>query len=141
MALRFPDSMDECIYFTRRATGDGKVVCWVLKERCPQCGKGLMGKPKGPDGKVKIRAKEYTCPDCNHTVEKQAYEDTLTASVQYICPGCKSEGEIQIPFRRKKVQGIDMLRFQCGKCKADIEIAKKFKEKKGSDGEEKNPKG
>ncbi|MDP7324242.1 MAG: hypothetical protein QF632_05780 [Candidatus Woesearchaeota archaeon] len=130
MALELPESTEECIYFTRRADDNGKIICWVPKEKCPECNEGLMGKPKHDDGKVKIRAKEYTCPKCNHSVEKKEYEDTLTANVIYTCPHCQKEGEIQIPFKRKKVQGADMLKFQCEGCQKDIEIAKKFKKKK-----------
>ncbi len=69
MALKYPDSMDDCAYFTRRLVGDRKIVTWVFKETCPQCKKGIMGKPKDPKtGKPKIRANEYTCPECGHTV-------------------------------------------------------------------------
>ena len=128
--MELPESTDDCIYFTRRAEGDEKIICWVLKESCPECGNAKMGKPKGSDGKVKIRAKEYICPECSHTIEKKEYEDTLTANVQYTCGSCKKSGEISIPFKRKKVQGADMLKFQCESCQADIEIAKKFKQKK-----------
>jgi predicted RNA-binding Zn-ribbon protein involved in translation (DUF1610 family) len=138
MTLRFPESMDECIYFTRRQLKEkGKAVAWVFKEKCPKCGKAQMGKPRGPDGKVKIRAKEYTCPECNYTVEKGAYEDTLTANIQYTCPYCGFEGEHQMSFKRKKVKMFDeeeqkdvtadALKFQCEKCKKDLFITKKMK--------------
>lgn len=139
MALRFPDSMDECVYFTRRQLGDkGKAVAWVFKEKCPECGKAIMGKPKDEKtGKAKIRAKEYVCPECGHTVEKGAYEDTLTVSIQYTCPHCGNQGETQESFKRKKVQvfdeeeqkkkSIDAIKFQCKKCGKDILITKKMK--------------
>tara|TARA_B100000315_G_C14576959_1_gene588370 strand:- start:1849 stop:2244 length:396 start_codon:yes stop_codon:yes gene_type:complete len=130
MSLEIPDSMDDCLYFTRRVMDDGKVMCWVEKETCKECNKGLMGKPRGDDGKVKIRAKEYVCPDCKHTVEKKEYEETLTASIIYTCPECKHSGDTQVPFKRKKIKGADILRFQCESCNADIDIAKKFKKKK-----------
>ena len=128
MALRQPESMDECIYFTRRAVGKGNAMCWVFKEKCPKCGKAEMGKPRGNDGKVKIRAKEYVCPSCNHTIEKQEYEDTLTANVAYTCPHCSHKGETQIPFKRKSFEGAKALVFQCDKCKGKIPITKKMKE-------------
>ncbi len=138
MALRFPESMDECVYFTRRKIKEnGKIVAWVFKEKCPQCGKALMGKPKDPKtGKTKIRAKEYVCPQCKHT-EGQEYEDKLTTSIQYTCQHCNHEDETQVPFKRKKVSvfdeekqkkvSVDVIRFQCGKCKQNIDIAKKMK--------------
>lgn len=135
MALKMPESMDECIYFTRRSKP--QAVAWVFKEKCPKCKKAMMGKPTGPDGKVKIRAKEYVCPECRHTVEKQAYEDTLTANIQYTCPQCSNSGEIQIPFKRKKVKIFDeeegkekmaeALQFQCPKCSQKINVTKKMK--------------
>ena len=138
MTLRFPDSADECIYFTRRVLGQkGKAVAWVFKEKCPKCGKGIMGKPRGNDGKVKIRAKEYVCPECKYTAEKGEYEDTLTANIQYTCPHCLFEGEHQMSFKRKKVKmfdeeaqkdkTVDALKFPCPKCNKDIFITKKMK--------------
>ncbi len=135
MALKMPESMDECIYFTRRLKPN--VVAWVLKEICPKCKKAMMGKPKGSDGKVKIRAKEYVCPECNFTMEKQAYEDTLTANIQYTCPKCSFSGEHQMPFKRKKVKifdeeegkevTADALIFNCPKCGQKIAVTKKMK--------------
>jgi len=128
--LKEPENMDELIYFTRRAVGNGKIVCWVSKEKCPKCHKELMGKPKDEKGKTKIRAKEYVCPACGYTVEKKEYEETLTASVKYTCSSCKYQGEIQIPFKRKSTQGVQTLRFPCEKCGANIDITKKMKEPK-----------
>lgn len=128
MALKFPESADECVYFTRRTIGNGKATAWVFKEKCPKCGKALMGKPADEKGHVKIRAKEYVCPKCNHTVEKKAYEESLAANVQYVCPSCGNSGEKQIPFKRKKVKGVESLQFTCDKCNAKIDVTKKMKE-------------
>jgi ssDNA-binding Zn-finger/Zn-ribbon topoisomerase 1 len=138
MLLKEPASMEECIYFTNRIIGNGKIKAWVFKERCPKCGKGLMGKPKDEKtGKAKIRAEEYTCPDCRHTVNKLEYEDTLTANIKYTCQHCSHQGEAQQSFKRKKIQrineetgkkqSIDAIRFQCEKCKNNIDITKKMK--------------
>lgn len=135
MALRQPESMDECVYFTRRAVGKGFVMCWVFKEKCPKCGKAMMGKPV-EKGKVKIRAKEYICPACNHTVEKTEYEDTLTANIAYTCMHCSNKGETTIPFKRKTFEGAKALVFQCDKCKGKIPITKKMKETGKKDSEE-----
>lgn len=136
MTLKEPTSMEECIYFTRRNIGDGKAKTWVYKEKCPKCGKGLMGKPR-EKGKVKIRAKEYQCPECKYTVEKEEYESTLKAQIKYTCPFCKNQGEAEIPFIRKKIQrlneetgkkqSVEVLRIQCSKCDKDIDITKKMK--------------
>ena len=128
--LREPKSMEECIYFTNRVIGDnftGTARCWVFKEMCPKCKKALMGKPRKDDGKISIRAKEYVCPACNFTMEKEAYEDTLTANIEYKCPKCGFEGQHQMPFKRKKVEGVATLRFPCAKCKENIDVTKKMK--------------
>ncbi len=129
--------MDGCIYYTFRGIGEhGEAKAWVLKEKCPKCGKGLMGKPRDEKGKVKIRAKEYVCPECSHIADKDEYEKTLTVNITYTCPHCKAEGETQIPFARKKVQvadekgkkkALEVLRFQCGKCNENVDISKKMK--------------
>lgn len=129
MALKQPESMDEIIYFTQRSIGSGKARVWVFKKMCPECGKALMGKPV-EKGSVKIRAKEYKCPQCGYTEEKKAYEESLTASIEYTCPECSNSGELEIPFKRKKVKGVEMLRANCEKCGAEIDITKKMKEKK-----------
>src|SRR5574342_1207024 len=103
--------MEELIYFTNRSIDSGKARVWVFKELCPKCKKGMMGKPTDKSGKVLIRAKEYKCPNCGYTADKKGYEETLTANIQYTCPHCKHQGEAQIPFKRKKVMGVDSLRF------------------------------
>jgi len=136
--VKEPESMDELIYFTKRAVGDGYVKGWVYKEMCPSCGKGLMGKPVDrKTGKVKIRAKDYVCPECNHTVEKEEYEETLTCEAKYTCPKCKFEGETENPFKWKnakifnveeqKDKAAKAITFNCEKCSEKIAITKKMK--------------
>jgi hypothetical protein len=139
MTLIEPTSMEECVYFTNRIFNDkGKIRCWVFREKCPKCNKGLMGKPRDPKtGRAKIRAKEYQCPECKYTLPEEDYENTLTANIKYVCQYCNNEGELQIPFERKKVKIIDeielkkktieSLRFQCSKCLKNIDITKKMK--------------
>ena len=129
MTLKEPKSMEECVYFTNRTIGKGKATAWVCKEMCPKCKKVLMGKPRDKSGKVRIRAKEYVCQSCGFTIGKQEFEDTLTANISYICPNCSFKGEAQIPFKRKKIDGIDTLRLQCAKCSGNIDITKKMKQK------------
>lgn len=136
--LQEPTSMEECIYFTNRIMGKGKVKAWVFRDKCPKCNKGLMGKPQDEKtGKPKIRAQEYVCPKCGHTIKKQEYEDSLTINIKYTCPYCQHEGELQTTFKRKKIQRIDeetgkkqtidSIRFQCQKCSKNIDITKKMK--------------
>jgi len=126
--------MNELVYFTRRNDEFGKVQVWVFKEKCTKCGKVDMGKPVNPKtGKVKSRSKEYVCSECNHTVEKETYEDTLTANISYTCPDGHSE-ETQIPFRRKKLsiknpetgktKRKDGICFHCSECDFEIKVVK-----------------
>ena len=139
MTLKEPESMDGCVYFTNRIlTNDGYIKTWVLKELCPKCNKSLMSKPKDPKtGRPKIRATEYVCESCGYKEDEAAYEDRLTANILYKCPYCKNEGEIQVPFKRKKVrrfneekqkkETVEALIFDCSKCKKRIEVTKKMK--------------
>ena len=48
----------------------------------------------------------------------------------YKCPACGNAGEKQIQFKRKNIDGVQTLRFQCDKCKANIDVTKKMKERK-----------
>ncbi|MBI5390372.1 hypothetical protein HZB02_02700 [Candidatus Woesearchaeota archaeon] len=135
--LNMPESVEECIYFTRRIVGKGNIVAWVSKQDCPQCKKAKMGKPRDNKGKVKIRAKEYTCPTCKYTAEKEAYEETLTCDIMYTCPKCLKQGEQSVPFKRKKVKifdseegtekKVDAVAFACSSCKEKLYVTKKMK--------------
>lgn len=139
MELRQPKSMSELVYFTNRTILPyGKAKVWVFRENCPECNKGLMGKPVDPKtGKPKTRAKEYVCPECSHTAESEEYEDTLTANIEYTCPKCKKQGSVQVPFKRQKVTitdpetgkkvRADAVVFECGSCGEKINITKKMK--------------
>jgi len=138
MGLREPKSADECVYFTRRSMGSGSAKAWVFRGDCPKCKKGLMGKPRNPKtGKPKMRATEYVCPECGHSVEKVEYEESLTANVKYTCPKCGKSDETQVPFKRKKVKIFneedqkekiaDALQIVCSKCNEKINITKKMK--------------
>ena len=131
--------MSECIYYSYRdLPGGGEAMAWVFKEKCPECGKALMGKPKGEDGTVKIRASEYVCEACGNAVEKKEYEVTLTAHIKYKCPSCKKEGVISIPYKKKSIAGVPTLRGACEHCGATIDVTKKMKDpkKKGKDAED-----
>ncbi len=136
--VKEPTSMNELVYFTNRKIGDGNVVAWVYRKECPKCGKALMGKPKDEKtGKTKIRAKEYICPECGYKVDKEKYEETLTCEIKYTCPKCKHQGEIEVPFKRKKIQIFDEKKqkkvavkaiiFECENCGEKIAITKKMK--------------
>jgi len=127
MTLKKPESMDGLVYFTKRSTDEGKITVWVYRQMCPKCKKALMGKPKDAKGVVLIRAKGYRCPECGYTENKEDYENKLQAEAEYTCSKCDFSGEQVIPFRRKKIQGVDALKFRCKKCGADMVVAKKMK--------------
>ena len=129
--VKEPESMEDLVYMTNRILDNGSIRVWVYRKPCPKCGKGLMAKPKDKKtGKPKVRAKEYVCPECGYTVEKNEYEETLEAEAIYTCPECSHKGEATIPFKRKKIDGVDTLRFICESCGAKIDVTKKMKEKK-----------
>ena len=124
------EDINKLIYYTRRQLQNkGSAVVWVYRQPCSKCHKELMGKPRDKAGKVKIRSKEYVCPSCNFTVEKKEYEESLQAAITYVCPHCKAAGTVEVPYKRKKVEGIDTLRAKCQKCSGNIDITKKMKEK------------
>jgi uncharacterized CHY-type Zn-finger protein len=129
-----PESMEQLVYHTLRSNEKGSIRAWVYKGKCPECGKGLMGKPvDAKTGKPKIRSKEYVCPECAHQAEKVEYEETLECEIQYTCPECGAKGEATEPFKWKTFQGIKSIKFVCDKCKAKLAVTKKMKEKKDKD--------
>lgn len=130
MALKQPESMEELVYFTRRAIGDGKAMVWVFSMDCPKCD-GQMRKPYDEKtGKYKIRAPDYECIKCKYEMPKAEVEADLTAFASYTCPECKHVGETEFPFKRKSFQGVKALVFECEACGAKIPITKKMKEVK-----------
>ncbi len=134
--LKEPNSIEECVYFTNRILDKGKIKAWVFKKNCPNCNI-LMGKPKDSKGKILIRAKDYICYKCNLKETEEEYEKDLTVNIKYTCPYCNNNGELEVPFKRKKVQVLneetgkkttsDTIRFQCQKCNKDIDITKRMK--------------
>lgn len=117
-----PESMDECLYFTNR----GEILAWVYKKECPKCKKARMGKPV-VKGKIKNRAKEYVCPECNYTEEKAEHEATLELQAQYTCPHCGKEGESTGEYKRKNYQGVPSYMVECEHCGEIIALTKKLK--------------
>jgi len=128
--MKEPESMEECLYFTNRTLeeGKGQAMAWVFKSDCPECGKVKMGKPVDPKtGKVKIRAKEYICPECGHIVPKEEFESTMTMNIKYTCPFCSNEGEATTEYQLKSYKGVKAYIFECSKCKEKIGVTKKMK--------------
>jgi predicted RNA-binding Zn-ribbon protein involved in translation (DUF1610 family) len=125
MTLTLPDSMDQCLYFTNR----GDILAWVYRKECPKCHEAKMGKPVDKKtGKVKSRAKEYVCPSCGHTEEKQEHEESCTVEAQYTCPECDRQGESTTPYKRKTYKGVKAFVVECEHCGAAIPLTKKLKD-------------
>ena len=128
MALKVPNSMNECLYFTNR----WDVLAWVYRKECPKCHKAKMGKPV-VKGKVKTRAKEYVCPNCGYTEDNETHESTLILEAKYTCPSCKKEGEYTGSYIRKNYLGIPPFIVECQHCGNKIPLTKKLKSKKSKD--------
>lgn len=129
MPLRQPQSMTECLYFTNRYIGEkGEITAWVYRKPCPQCKKVKMGKPQGDEGSIKTRAKEYVCPSCGYTEEKEQHEESLMLEAKYTCPACGKEGEGSGQYKRKNYQGVPSYLVECQHCGEKIPVTKKLKE-------------
>ncbi|MBU1621993.1 MAG: hypothetical protein KJ597_00295 [Nanoarchaeota archaeon] len=127
MTLKIPETMDQCLYFTNR----GSILAWAYKKECPKCKKAKMGKPVDEKtGKVKIRAKEYVCPECGYTEEKQEHEESLTLEATYTCPKCGKEGESTAQYKRKNYLGVPSFVIECQHCGEVMPLTKKLKEPK-----------
>ena len=135
MALKIPNSMEECLYFSNRFIGDEQLMAWVYRKTCPKCKKAKMGKPV-EKGKVKIRADEYECPACKFTEEKKAHEESLNLEAKYTCPECGKDGESTAPYKRRSFMGVQAYVVECSHCKAKIPVTKKMKEVKKKGAEE-----
>jgi len=136
MTLTQPGAISETIYYTRRTLlgeHEGEAVAWAYKKECPECKNAKMGKPVDEKtGKIKIRAKEYVCPECNYTEEKKEHEESLTIEIQYTCPHCGKEGEGTTPMKRKSFtlpndKKAPAYIVDCEHCSGKIAITKKMK--------------
>ncbi len=135
--VKYPNDMSEVIYFTNRAIEpNGNAKAWAFKVKCEKCNIGMMGKPV-ENGKVKIRATEYVCPNCGFTEEKSLHESKLTLTVVYTCPYCQNSGDTTTEYKRKSFDGVKAFIITCQKCQKKIGITKKMKKpKKGAAPEE-----
>lgn len=108
MATDIPESMDELLYFTNRKLPSGmRIIAWVERMECPECGKDTMGKPiNEKTGKVKTRSKTYECPACGYEEEKKEHEDKLTLQVRYTDDTGKNWKSTTTPYKRRTWQGM-----------------------------------
>jgi len=138
MALKKPNSVEECVYFTNRIIGDGRATAWVFRKECPKCKKGIMGKPIKKNGKADKKAENYVCYSCGYTESNEKVENSLTVNVDYKCPACGNEGEATTEYKRKTFEGVPSYVFECQKCHKKIGITKKLKESKKNKGKDGN---
>lgn len=127
MALRKPESMDECFYFTNRTIDSGKVTAWAFKKQCPQCNEELMGKPIKKNGKVDKKAEYYECPKCKYQENEEEYAKSIVLSIEYTCPHCGKSGEATTEYKRMPYKGTKAYIFVCNDCGEKIGITKKLK--------------
>ena len=125
--MRKPESMDECVYFTRRSIDNGKIMAWVFKKQCSKCGSGFMVKPPNKSGNPDKKSPIYVCNKCGHEEDNTTVESDLVVNVEYTCPHCLHEGQTTTEYKRKKIKGILSYVFECEKCKEQISISKKLK--------------
>lgn len=120
--------MEECLYFTRREIGKGRVMAWVFRKKCAKCSNGLMVKP---DKKSSF----YVCSKCNNQESNEQFESDLVMNIEYTCPHCFNSGETSTEYKRKMFHGVPSYVFTCQKCNEKIGISKKLKEtgKRGAD--------
>lgn len=131
MALKKPQSVEECIYFTNRTIiASGRAMAWVFRKECPKCKKGIMGKPQKKGGKVDKKADHYVCYSCGYLESNEEVENNLVLNVEYKCPHCGNEGETTTEYKRKSFEGVPSYVFECQKCKKKIGLTKKLKEPK-----------
>ncbi|MFT4326129.1 MAG: hypothetical protein ACMXYK_01370 [Candidatus Woesearchaeota archaeon] len=130
MDLTLPKSMDEVYYFTNRIFKEGgKAKAWAYKISCPKCKEGVMSKPTdSKTGKIKLRATEYVCNNCDNTMSKSEVEEIATLQSIYTCPACGKEGTYEGPYKRKSFKGVQSYVVVCEHCSEKIALTKKLKE-------------
>lgn len=116
--MREPETVEECLYFTRRSFGDGHIMAWAFRKECPKC-KALMRKPKKT-------SPTYDCPECGHAEPKQEHEASVTLNIRYTCPFCQHTGETTTPYQRKTWQGVKAFVFVCEGCGKKVGVTKKL---------------
>ncbi len=132
--LKEPTNVAECLYFTNRTIGTGKIKAWVFKGECSKC-TGKMNAVKPASALAK--PKEYACESCGNKVPTKEYEEALPINIKYTCPKCGNSSELQVPYKRKKIKifdeedqkekTADAVQFECSKCQEKMNITKKMK--------------
>ena len=126
--IKKPESMDECVYFTRRTIDeDGKAMAWVFRKKCEKCNEGVMVKPLNKRGKPDKKSLYFVCSKCNHEEDNDSVEASFVVNIEYTCPYCKHEGQTTTDFKRKTFKGVPSFVFECQGCNEKIGVTKKMK--------------
>src|SRR3989344_4566404 len=127
MALKRPESAEDCMYFTNSTIDSGRAMAWVFRKECPKCGKSVLGKPIKKTGKIDKKADHCVCNSCGYTESNEEAEKSLVINVDYKCPHCGNEGETTTEYKRKAFEGVPSYVFECQKCHKNIGLTKKLK--------------
>ena len=130
--FEFPESMDELLYFTNRKLPNGtKIIAYVERKICPECGKEQMGKPiNEKTGKTKTRAKVYVCPSCGYEEPKQEHEESCELQIQYTNPEGTKLKKTTSPYKRRTWRGMKAFIFHNEFLDERYGITKRLKVKK-----------
>lgn len=127
LMIKHPESMDECVYFTRRALDDGHIMAWVFRVDCSECDEGKMVKPLTKTGKPDKKSPIYVCNKCDYEQKNEDVEELFQVNVEYTCPHCKYKGLTSTDYKRRTFKGVKAFVFNCQECAEKIPITKKLK--------------
>ena len=130
MALKKPQSVEECVYFTNRTFDSGRAMAWVFRKECPKCKKDVLKKPSTKSGKPDKKSSIYVCKSCRYEEKNEDVEESLMINIEYKCPHCGDEGDTTTEYKRKSFEGVPSYVFECRKCHKKIGLTKKLKEAK-----------
>jgi len=121
MALEQPKGPRELRFFSRKTVDGCKIKIWVFNPRCPKCGEGRLSIPYDEEkGRYKSMAKNVFCSKCDYSILKKEFKEVeAVANVEYTCPHCGKQGELQAPFKRTKKK---VFKFNCGFCGKQIVV-------------------
>lgn len=128
----YPESMDDLLYFTNRKLPNGtKIIAYVERKRCPECGEADMGKPiNEKTGRPKTRSKTYECPECGYEESKKEHEKSLELQIQYTNPEATKLKKTTSPYERRTWRGMKAFIFHNEFLDERYGITKRLKIKK-----------
>lgn len=130
--FEFPESMDDLLYFTNRKLPDGtRIIAWVERQTCAECGEADMGKPiNEKTGKPKIRSSKYVCPECGHEEPKKQHEENCDIQIQYTNPEGTEKKTTTTKYKRRTWHGMKAFVFHNEFTDERFGITKRLKTRK-----------